>query len=144
MDNILKVLVGVLGLAGLLAMLTPSNITVAPAVPEPVVEVAQPVNEVADVPLGGVLPEEPYEETDDEIVKFGEPMIDGNPIGDDEAPQQQNPDNPGQSPSTGNGNGAIDYKQILDNAAQGAYGGVQTYQPAMTTVTPVNEGIPVN
>ena len=77
------------------------------------------------------------DETDEELVKFGEPMMDGNPIGDDEAPQQQqtqNADNPDQPSPADNGNGAIDYKQILDNAAQGEYGGIQPYQPAMPTV----------
>lgn len=131
MDNILKVLLGVLGIAGLLALLTPSNMTVAPAVPEPVAAVAPVENVVADA-----NPDEAFvEEADDEIVKFGEPMIDGQPIADDEAPQQQNADDPNQvsSEANGNGNGKIDYQQILDNAARGGYGGVQPYQPAITT-----------
>ena len=50
MDNILKVLLGVLGLAGLLALLTPSNITVAPEVaPEPVVEAPPPSTVLAEM-----------------------------------------------------------------------------------------------
>ena len=141
MDNILKVLLGVLGLAGLLALLTPSNINVAPeAAPETVVEAPPPSTVLAEVP-----PEEAFpEETDDEIVKFGEPMIDGNPIVDDETPQQQNADNPGQASANGNGNGAVDYRQILENAAQGGYGGVQLNQPPIANMPPAEVSVPTN
>lgn len=135
MDNILKVLLGVLGVAGLLALLTPSNVSVAPPVSESIVEEASAVDEVPEA-----LPDEAMvEETDDEIVKFGEPMIDGNPVSDDDGPQQQNVDNPDQPAPTANGTQTVDYQQVLDNAAQSRFG-VQTYQPAPAIAEPVNDG----
>ena len=137
MDNILKILLGVLGVAGLLAMLTPSGVSVAPPVPETIVEVATPVNEVPQLPPSD---EAVFEDAGDEIIKFGEPTIDGNPIGDENAPQQQNGDNPNQSVQDGDGNKILNYQQILDTAAQGQYG-LQAYQPAPTIVEPVDSGI---
>lgn len=141
MDNILKLLLGVLGIAGLLAMLTPSQVS-TPAVVEaaPANEVAAPVPETTDAVAEEAFPEE----ADDEFVKFGEPMIDGNPIIDDEAPQQQAANDINQPSPTGNSNGPVDYRQILDAAAQGGYGVVQPNLPAMTTATPIVDGAPAN
>ena len=134
MDNILKILLSVLGVAGLLAMLTPSSTSVAPPDPEQIVQVASPADEVAEI-----APDEAIvEEADEEIVRFGEPMIDGNPVGDDETPQQQNVDNPNQLASVDNGPQAVNYQQVLDNAAQGRYG-VQALQPAPPISDPIEQ-----
>lgn len=76
MDNILKLLLGVLGLAGLLAMLTPSQ---GPALPL-ADQTAPPVAE-AVIPENATEPENTFVyESDEEVVKFGEPMMDGKPI----------------------------------------------------------------
>lgn len=128
MDNILKVLLGVLGIAGLLALLTPTTMTVTPNVPKRFVEVAQPVSELTE----GSLDEAFVQEADYELVKFGDPMIDGKPIGDEEAPQQQVIDNADQSQLTDNSGIKIDYQQILDNAAQGRYG-MPPFEPTILT-----------
>ena len=137
MDNILKLLLGVLGVAGVLAMLTPSNESVAPPVPEPSVEVASPVNEAA--PPDEAL----FAEQDDAIKKFGEPMIDVTPIDDKFAPRQQNIDNSNNSVPGGNGNQILNYQQILDHAARGDYG-LRPYQSTPTIVEPVAGGDTVN
>lgn len=80
MDNILKLLLGVLSVAGLIAMVTPTNMTVAPPVPvvADMPAVAGP-DQLSDAAL---LPEEEIvEEAEDDPFSTGEPMIDGNPIG---------------------------------------------------------------
>lgn len=132
MDNILKLLLGVLGVAGLLAMLTPSKESVAPPVPEPSAEIASPVNEAA--PPDEAL----FEKPGDEIIKFGEPMIDVSPIGEKYAPPQRNVANSNQSVASGNGSQILNSQQILDHAARGHYG-LQPYQPTPTIVEPVQE-----
>ena len=85
MDNILKLLIGVLGVAGLLAMLAPSNFV--PAEPEPVTEAPPPAQPV-DLPP---VPEEPAT-SDGQVYNFkmGEPTIDGKPIMDPESPLPMN------------------------------------------------------
>ena len=137
MDNILKLLLGVLGVAGVLAMLTPSNESVVPPVPEPSVEVASPVNKAA--PPDKAL----FAEPDDAITKFGEPMIDVTPIDGKFAPRQQNIDNSNNSVPAGNGNQILNYQQILDHAARGDYG-LRPYQSTPTIVEPVEESGIVN
>ncbi len=137
MDNTLKLLLGVLGVAGVLAMLTPSNESVAPPVPEPIVEVASPENEAAS-------PDEPlFAEPDDAITKFGEPMIDVTPIDDKFAPRQQNIDNSNNPVPAGDGNQILNYQQILDHAARGDYG-LRPYQSTLTIVEPVEGSDTVN
>ena len=85
MDNILKLLIGVLGVAGLLAMLAPSNLV--PAEPEPATEAPPPAQPV-DLPP---VPEEPAT-SDGQVYNFkmGEPTIDGKPIMDHEIPLPMN------------------------------------------------------
>jgi hypothetical protein len=131
MDNILKLLLGVLSVAGLLAMLTPSStpkpVVVAQAEPAP----AKPVVEAADV-----NPEEPVpDETEDEVIKFGEPMIDGKPIMDEENGTQatNNYSQPTDQTNTGNG----DYTTFQNNPPLEAYTNPQYYNqqaaPAIDT-----------
>lgn len=136
MDNILKLLLGVLGVAGLLAILTPSDVSVTPP---PIIEVASQVNEAPQTSND----EAAFDEVDDELTKFGEPMIDANPIGDQAAPRRQNVSNSNQSVPGGNGNQILNYQQILDHAARGHYG-LQPYQPPPTIIEPVQESGIVN
>lgn len=103
MDNILKLLLGVLSVAGLIAMVTPTNMTVAP--PPPVATDAPAVEGPAQVSDPALLPEEEIvEEAEDDPFSTGEPMIDGNPIGQtvannsDMQSQQQTP--PAYDPAT--------------------------------------------
>lgn len=97
MDNILKLLLGVLGVSGMIAMVT-SNLSFEPtagtnsnAVEPPII--MQPVEETIDDEEA--LPEDELEESPeedgDDIFAVGEPMIDGNPYGSNA--QQQSPDN---------------------------------------------------
>ena len=85
MDNILKLLIGVLGVAGLLAMLAPSNFV--PTEPEPVTEAPPPAQPVDLLPV----PEEPAT-SEGQVYNFkmGEPTIDGKPIMDPESPLPMN------------------------------------------------------
>ena len=86
MDNILKLLIGVLSFAGLLAMLTPSQLTTAKLDPVPVSEPA-PVAPTESAPA----PDEPVgEEPDEDVFQIGEPTIDGQPITDGESAPQDN------------------------------------------------------
>ena len=100
MDNILKLLIGVLGVAGLLAMLAPSNSV--PTEPEPVTEAPPPAQPV-DLPP---VPEEPAT-SDGQVYNFkmGEPTIDGKPIMDPESPlpMNNNSEVPSQPIMTTNG-----------------------------------------
>lgn len=102
MDNIQKLVFGVLGIAGLLAMLTPSDL----AVPEPA-----PVTEAPQISSEGTntdgdseapLPDDDaveVEEIDDDPFAIGEPSIDGKPIGQQSDTNQSNPDDPQQDQS---------------------------------------------
>lgn len=83
MDNILKLLLGVLGVAGLIAMVTSSLPFEAPvavdAAPPPVIAAGPPL---PDESTGEENFDEPSPEEDGEdIFAMGEPMIDGNPYG---------------------------------------------------------------
>lgn len=92
MDNILKLLLGVLSVAGLIAMLTPTDMAVTP--PTPAVAVASPAA-VAPMPDNGEAPpveeEEVVDEVADDPFSSGEPTIDGNPINMPGQNQQGNP-----------------------------------------------------
>lgn len=121
MDNILKLLIGVLSVAGLLAMLTPTH------TPEPqVVAQAEPAPAEPVINNDGINPEEPFpDEPDDEVIKFGEPMIDGKPIVDEEdGPQVANNFNQ-DSGQMNNANG--DYATVLNSPPPEAYAGQQSY-----------------
>lgn len=95
MDNIQKLIVGVLGVSGLLAMLTPSSVPVidgsnptaaAPAISPP---------SLADIEGGEPLVDEAAEAElpdDGDDFTLGEPSIDGNPIGATGQQQQYQPD----------------------------------------------------
>ena len=100
MDNILKLLIGVLSVAGLLAMLAPSNLV--PTEMEPVTEAPPPAQPV-DLPP---VPEEPAT-SDGQVYNFkmGEPTIDGKPIMDPEIPlpMNNNSEVPSQPVMTTNG-----------------------------------------
>jgi hypothetical protein len=102
MDNILKLLLGVLGVSGMIAMVT-SNLSFEPqqqqqsqinADDPPIV--MQPVDESVDEseePLPEDEVAEAVEEDGDDIFAIGEPSIDGNPYGTNNQQQPQN-DNP--------------------------------------------------
>jgi hypothetical protein len=83
MDNILKILLGVLGLAALIAMLVPSENPVAPSSPAPIAAPA-PSSEVPPVPQNPVSPtiDAPAQEPSDDLTigPIGEPTIDGTPL----------------------------------------------------------------
>jgi hypothetical protein len=93
MDNIQKLVFGVLGISGLLAMLTPSNL----AVPQPAtaVEAPQPLVESPNPDGEAPLPDDEIgegEEIDDDPFAIGEPSIDGMPIGQQFDGNQRDPD----------------------------------------------------
>lgn len=101
MDNIQKLVFGVLAIAGLLAMVTPTDMPLAPPVvttdaPQPMIE-GQPTDANAEE----VLPEDEMiegQEVDDDPFSMGEPSIDGNPIGQSANNNQGSPDNPQPNP----------------------------------------------
>jgi hypothetical protein len=85
MDNIQKLILGVLGIAGMIAMLVPSGASV---VPPPAAEAAPAAAAVMVEPAAAeqeAVPEEELAEesemSDEEVFAMGEPAIDGNPIG---------------------------------------------------------------
>ncbi len=85
MDNIQKLILGVLGIAGMLVMLVPSQIEVAPQRPPAVAASGTPVPPPVmpqDGNENGNGGEEAVEESDfedEDIFLTGEPAIDGNP-----------------------------------------------------------------
>ena len=92
MDNIQKLVFGVLSVAGLLAMATPSDLTVTQ--PSAAVAVA-PVIATAPVLAEGeefAAEDENFEteSVDDDPFAMSEPSIDGNPIGQPVDPSQSN------------------------------------------------------
>ncbi len=100
MDNILKLLLSVLGIAGLIAFVT-SNLSFesqATAVPvtAPVIVEATPIAE--NGLTEEIFEEESPEEDGEDIFAIGEPTIDGNPYGSNDQQQQQQYD-PSQSGS---------------------------------------------
>jgi hypothetical protein len=132
MDNILKLLLSVLGIAGLIAFVT-SNLSFEPqapavALPPPVVVDGPPVGEEGLNEEG--FEEESPEEDGEDVFAIGEPMIDGNPYGSNNQQQQQQFD-PSQS-------GNFNYAQ----PAQPNYSQDQVFapQPPPGTFIPVNSG----
>jgi hypothetical protein len=141
MDNILKLLLSVLGVAGLIAMVT-SNMPYDQQQPEaiappPLINPPLPTSENG----GDALPEESLdaespEEDGEDVLSIGEPMIDGQPYG---SSNQQAPQNEGPMP----------VQQPADNFSYGQ-GTAQGYssmppiyvpQPGQdTSITPVYNG----
>jgi hypothetical protein len=86
MDNILKLLLGVLGVAALITFVT-SSLTydeqpVAVAQAAPVANPTPPVNENnGETPLEDVTDNSSPEEDGEDILAIGVPVIDGNPYG---------------------------------------------------------------
>jgi hypothetical protein len=78
MDNIQKMIVGVLSVAGMIAMLVPSDDGVVAPPPAPAAPVGASAVETA--PGEEVVTEE-SEISDEDVFSIGEPAIDGNPIG---------------------------------------------------------------
>jgi hypothetical protein len=117
MDNIQKLVFGVIGVAGLLAMLTPSDMPV----PQPVaaVEVAQSVPNPDETAEAQLLEDEAVdaEEIDDDPFAIGEPSIDGTPIGQPADSNQPNPAAPQSYPWDQNQFGVPNYA----NQAQQGY-----------------------
>lgn len=95
MDNIQKLILGVLGIAGMLVMLVPSQVNVSPGRPSAVPAIGSPV--APPVPANSAAQgdqEEAVEESDfadEDVFLTGEPVIDGNPM-------QGQPYNPGNIP----------------------------------------------
>lgn len=90
MDNILKLLLGVLSISGMIALLVPSENPIAPpvesappqaAAPAPVAEEVFEDEDGADVESEGGDEELDGEESDEEDFGIGEPSIDGQPFG---------------------------------------------------------------
>jgi hypothetical protein len=100
MDNILKLLLGVLSFAGLLAMLVPANLAVKP--PAPAVAVAPTAEVPPQITDQEPPPEEEMidDEAEDDPFSNGQPIIDGNPINDSGQPvmNMPNSDLPQQAP----------------------------------------------
>lgn len=81
MDNIQKLILGVLGIAGMIAMLVPSGDPVTPTV-APTAPAAATIVEAtvqADLAAEEQLDAE-AEMSDEDVFLMGEPAIDGNPI----------------------------------------------------------------
>jgi hypothetical protein len=101
MNNAWKILIGVLGFAGFLAFLVPTQFTAsqpdpsrgvrgpAPAPPP------TPVMQNEDIDAEEELIEDDEEEDDEEdFGNFGDPMIDGKPYGSDDSKSNNEPKNP--------------------------------------------------
>jgi hypothetical protein len=99
MDKSLKLLIAVLGVAGLLALLVPSSVSTPP--PAPAVEVAatavaapviaaETTEEVLDVEEEEI---DPADDAEEEFFKFGEPTIDGKPYGSSDDTSNNGNDN---------------------------------------------------
>lgn len=99
MDNISKVLAGVIGIAGILAFLTPSEV---PFASEQAVTQVAPTAAPAPPPSEPApQPEPPSEITDADLVIGqptidGNPIVDGNPFGQDPSMNAQNSPDPAQ------------------------------------------------
>jgi hypothetical protein len=122
MDNIQKLIVGVLGISGMLAMLTPSNVPFAAessAVPPPVTAPELPASGAVDEQAVDELVEDESIEGGDDFI-IGEPAIDGNPIGVSSQPNE--------AP-------APDYGQITDYGA-GSFAPQAVAAPQITSAPP--------
>ena len=102
MDNIQKTLVGVIGVAGMIAFLTPSVDPLAPTQPDVNAQMAPP-------PANPVPPAQPAQSANEvrpEIeVRMGEPTIDGKPvmtIENDWQPNQNSESNQESAQATNN------------------------------------------
>lgn len=84
MDNIQKLILGVLGISGMIAMLVPSSASLAPPAAEAVAPpAAAEIIEPAATEEEAIPEEEIAEEsemTDEDVFMMGEPAIDGNPL----------------------------------------------------------------
>ena len=137
MDNILKLLLGVLGVAGLIAFAT-STLSVdaqvsETAAPPPVIEAGPPpvIEGIEEVGLE----EESPEEDGEDVLAMGEPMIDGNPYGSNgQQVPQYNPQAAYDPTQAGNFN----YAQPV----MPAYGlqQINPAQPPPGTYAPVDNG----
>jgi len=138
MDNILKLLLGVLSVAGLIAMLAPTNLSMSPppeiAAAEPAIAAPQLENPNEELP-----PEDAElieNEAEDDPFSTGEPMIDGNPINQQEQ----------QSPNAYNGGIPQPSVPAYDPASYGipdmtAYAGAPVYN-LPPTIDPGVQGTP--
>ena len=101
MDRSLKLLIGVLGIAGFLAVLVPTSIPAPPKAPVLTAAdavVATPVEENDDPEIEET---EPADDSEDEYyIEFGQPSIDGKPFsgGDDDSSSDSYTNNAVNSP----------------------------------------------
>lgn len=115
MDNILKLLLGVLGVAALITFVT-ANLTfdsepVTVAQTAPAASVAPPANEGnTDVSAEESFDEGSPEEDGEDMLAVGDPVIDGNPYGSS-MQQQQNLQNEVQIPQEQAPNAPYNYAQ---------------------------------
>jgi hypothetical protein len=99
-DNISKAMAGVLGIAGIIAFLTPTDVSFAP---NPAVPLAPPaVAELPPVPQAPTPTASPI--TDEDLVMGqptidGKPFVDGNPVIEDPANNIQSSTEQAQQPS---------------------------------------------
>lgn len=81
MDNIQKLILGVLGIAGMIAMLVPSGDPISPSVATTAPAAATIVEATAQTDLAAEDQLDAEAElTDEDVFLMGEPAIDGNPI----------------------------------------------------------------
>ncbi len=96
MNNILKVLLGVLAISGFAVMIMPSGDPLA--APEQTEQPAIPVVEPTDLPTVAPAPTQAEESVDEsespeeDYSSFGQPMMDAAPLGGSPAQQKANPD----------------------------------------------------
>lgn len=124
MDNISKVLAVVLGIAGLLALLTPSEVPFAPKLEKtgssPHASSEDPIDNAGAPEPQQIVQELPSEIVDTDV-KFGEPTIDGNPILDVNGSTQQSADE--------TSNSSEQQQQPLTAQVPGTYQGYKMPQP---------------
>jgi hypothetical protein len=117
MDNIQKLVLGVLGIAGAIAMLTPTDVDFAakmanapPAegIPAPAPPVTYPVDE-AEFTEEAIESDEEEVADDEEDVAFGQPLVDDSTQGSSQ--NQPNPDQSWDANNQANLNYNYDYGQ---------------------------------
>jgi hypothetical protein len=133
MDNIQKLVFGVIGIAGLATFLA-SGLPSAPlpaqqAIVAPQPETLNPAPPPSDVAVEGENPEDTAEEDGEDVLAMGEPVIDGQPYGT-RAQSQANPEAP-----------QMDYGQQMANPYYGQMP-QQNYAPQPNYMPPQQQQMP--